>query len=157
MPFGPSTAPTFWNLFLLTTLPEKWNFFFDDIVAAISTIEEYKLALDSLFKWCYKYNLTLHIPKSDFYVQSISLLGYNISLNKIKPNIKSSQKVLNLKKPTNVKELQALLGCINYHRKFIPYLADITYPLNVLLRTKTKVIKESKSIRCRLDSWWQYL
>ena len=29
MPFGPSTAPTFWNLFLMSTLPEFWQFFFD--------------------------------------------------------------------------------------------------------------------------------
>ena len=43
---------------------------------------------------------------------------------------------MNLKKPTNLKELQSLLGIINYHRKFIKDLAMIAAPLNKLLRRK---------------------
>ena len=125
----------------MTTLKKPWNYFFDDIIAGINNYLEYEEALENIFKYCYKYQLTIHIAKSDFYVDEVSLLGYNISYNSITANIKSKKKILNLSKPTNVKELQSLLGIINYHRKFIKDLAKIAAPLNKLLRKKIIVEK----------------
>lgn len=42
--------------------------------------------------------------------------------------------VKNLKEPTNVKELQSILGMYNYMRDFIPNMADLTAPLRILLK-----------------------
>ena len=105
MPFGPTSAPTEWNLFLMTTLKKPWNYFFDDIIAGINNYTEYEEALENIFKYCYKHQLTIHIAKSDFYVDQVSLLGYNISYNSITANIKSKKKILNLSKPSNVQRI----------------------------------------------------
>ena len=129
--------------FLLTTLPKPWLFFFDDICIGVNTKDEFKSALISLFKWAYQYNLTIHIKKSDFFTETIDLLGYTISYNKISPSVKSQDNVLQLTKPKNVKQLQSLLGTINYQRRFIPELAKYCLPLNKLLRNKkVPVIKK---------------
>jgi len=42
--------------------------------------------------------------------------------------------VKRLKNPKNVKELQSVLGLINYYRKFIPKAADLILPLSQLLK-----------------------
>ncbi len=42
--------------------------------------------------------------------------------------------------PTNVKQLQALLGKVNYYNKFIKGYSTITAPLNALLRKGAKFI-----------------
>lgn len=43
----------------------------------------------------------------------------------------------NLKKPDNKKAVQRLLGSVNYLRKFIPNLSELTSPLRQLLQNKT--------------------
>lgn len=42
--------------------------------------------------------------------------------------------ILELKSPINLKELQSVLGMINYLRAFIPNMADIVEPIRALLR-----------------------
>lgn len=42
--------------------------------------------------------------------------------------------ILSIKSPQNKKELQVFLGMVNYLRKFVPKLADIVSPLQMLLK-----------------------
>ena len=138
-PYGLKQIPSLFNLILMTYLPKPWISYFDDIVANVDTLEEYEEAIDALFKWCYKMNVTLHIPKSDWYVKELDILGYKISQNAILPNSKAVENVLSLTKPENKNQLQALLGVINYIRKFIPDLARYLVPMNKLLRKTASI------------------
>ena len=41
-------------------------------------------------------------------------------------------------RPENQKQLKSFLGMIQYYSKFIPYISTLLYPMNQLLRKKTK-------------------
>ena len=47
---------------------------------------------------------------------------------------KKLKAILEAPKPQNVQELRSFLGLINYYGKFLPNLATMLHPLNVLLR-----------------------
>ena len=138
-PYGLKQIPSLFNLILMTSLPKPWVSYFDDIVCSVDTLEEFDDAIEELFKWCYSMNVTLHIPKSDWYVKELDILGYKISQNAILPNNKAVKNVLSLTKPENKNQLQALLGVINYIRKFIPNLARYLVPMNKLLRKTASI------------------
>jgi hypothetical protein len=46
--------------------------------------------------------------------------------------------IINLKEPQNKKELQSILGIINYLRKYIPNLAEVSNPLRELLKSNVE-------------------
>ena len=46
--------------------------------------------------------------------------------------------IINLKEPQNKKELQSILGMINYLRKYIPNLAEVSNPLRELLKSNVE-------------------
>ena len=133
-PYGVKQIPTLFNLILLLYLPKPWVSYFDDCVCGVNTILEFQIALEALFEFCYRFNITLHIPKSDWFVKELTVLGYKISHNSILPSTKSVENVLNLTRPKDKTELQALLGTINYIRKFLPNLSRYLVPLSKLLR-----------------------
>jgi hypothetical protein len=69
---------------------------------------------------------------------SIEYLGHKIDKEGIHP---SEEKVKSLKLapvPTNVSELKAFLGLVNFHGKFIKNLSSLLHPLNHLLRKDVK-------------------
>jgi len=61
-------------------------------------------------------------------------LGLKFSEKGVEPDEDRIKAILELKSPTNLKELQSLLGMVNYLKAFIPNMADIVEPTRVLLK-----------------------
>ena len=146
-PYGVKQVPTLFNMFLMLHLPKPWISYFDDCVCGVNTLPEFEYAVEVLFQFCYKFNITLHIPKSDWFVKELVVLGYRVSLNTILPSTKSVENVLHLTKPNSKTELQALLGVINYIRKFIPNLSKYLVPMSKLLRKTAKPVFKTEKPR----------
>ena len=66
----------------------------------------------------------------------VDYLGHTITQSGIKPQIRKISTVLNLKEPTNVKELRSFIGLVNYYRDFIPQRNHILAPLTSLTSPK---------------------
>lgn len=67
----------------------------------------------------------------------------------MKPDDYKIEAIKNLKNPQNKKELQSILGAINYLRGFIPNLSEVTAPLRDLLKNNTSWLwteRQSKAL-----------
>ena len=68
----------------------------------------------------------------------VDYLGYRISSAGLQPLPDKVMAITEAPTPTNVQELRAFLGLINYYGKFINQLSTLAYPLNQLLCKGTK-------------------
>jgi len=66
-----------------------------------------------------------------------------ISKSGIKKEPKKIEAVQKMPRPTNITELRAFIGLVNYYGRFIKNLSNILHPLNKLLKKNT-VFKWSK-------------
>lgn len=82
--------------------------------------------------------MTLNKDKCIFAATEIQFLGHIFSQNGMKLDNDKVNAIKNLKKPANKKELQRLLGMVNYLNKFIPNLSSITEPMRQLLSKNTE-------------------
>ena len=70
-----------------------------------------------------------------FKCTSVPLFGENISQNGIKPDPQKIKALMEMPPPQNIKELQVLLGIINYSGKFSS-IASICEPLRMLMSSR---------------------
>ena len=73
-------------------------------------------------------------PKCQFFQKSVEYLGQVVSSEGTSLSRRKIQAILNVTPPTDVSELQSFLGMVNHYGKFIKFLADLSAPLNRLLR-----------------------
>ena len=74
----------------------------------------------------------MKLSKCKFYKHSIGFLGYIVSNKGIRPDPSKVELVKEWPKPTNIKDIQAFLGLVNYYRKFIEGFLGIATPLTKL-------------------------
>ena len=60
---------------------------------------------------------------------SVRYMGHLLTADGLKADPKKVKAVLNMPKPTNVKEIQRLVGFVNYLAKFLPQLSTVCEPL----------------------------
>ncbi|GBO09375.1 Transposon Ty3-G Gag-Pol polyprotein, partial [Araneus ventricosus] len=113
------------------------NYFDDIIVYSSSELEHWK-HLKTIFEIREKENIKLKLSKCAFAQTKISFLGYEIEQGKVSPNNANIETIKKLQPPTNIKELQRLLGSVNVYNKFIPQYAKLRYPLNQVLKKDVK-------------------
>ena len=71
-------------------------------------------------------------------LNEVEHLGHIIDKHGIRVNVSKVEAIKNAPAPTNVKQLQSFIGCINYYSKFIPNMASICKPLYALLEKSSE-------------------
>ena len=71
-------------------------------------------------------------------------MGHLLMADGLKADPEKVKAVLNMPKPTNVKEVQRLVGFVNYLAKFLPQLSTIREPLRKLICKDNKWMWESQ-------------
>jgi len=144
MPFGLTGAPaTFQKLMncILTGLQGVDCFvYLDDIVIYARSLEEHENRLRKVLTVLRANTLKLQTEKCQFLKREIIYLGHKCSEKGVLPDPSKVKCVEDIPPPRNVKELQSVLGFLNYYRKFIKNAAEISLPLNKLLRKEEKFI-----------------
>ena len=74
--------------------------------------------------------------KCAFFVQAGDFLGFVVHKKGIEINQNKTKAIVGTKAPTSKKELQSLLGKINFLRRFISNLSGRTQAFSLLLRLK---------------------
>ncbi|CAC5389753.1 unnamed protein product [Mytilus coruscus] len=72
--------------------------------------------------------------KCKFATRKIKYLGHIISKDGIRVNPKNTERVENLRRLTNAKQVKSFLGMANYYRKFVKDYTYIAAPLSKLLK-----------------------
>src|SRR4051812_20676111 len=97
-------------------------------------ISDLKETFDNLWK----YNMMLNPKKCIFRVPAGKLLGFIISQRGIKVNPEKIKAILNINRPTCLKDIQRLTGCVVAVSRFVSRLGEKALPLYKLLKKAYK-------------------
>jgi len=118
--------------------------YIDDIVVKSSSEKDHIDNLQRSFERMRKYGLKMHPLKCAFGVRASDFLGFVVHKKGIEINQNKTKAILETKPPSKKKELQSLLGKINFFRRFISNLSGRTKVFSPLLRLKKEYVFESK-------------
>lgn len=136
LPFGLVSSPEVFMKFNNKCFGdiEDIVIYMDDILIASTDEESHLKTLHRLFNRALELNIKFNYDKFQFMTNEIKYLGHIFNSQGCQPDPDRISSVLKLKPPTNVKELQSILGFFGYLREFIPNMAEITNPLRILLK-----------------------
>ena len=97
--------------------------YINNMVVKSKTSDELIADLKETFTNLKKYRWKLNPSKCIFGVPSGILLGYIVSARGIEPNPDKVSAITNMKRPTCVKDIQKLTGCMAALNRFISHLS----------------------------------
>lgn len=136
LPFGVSNAPEEFqrvNTSIFSDIPGL-IIYFDDILIATETEKEHDEVLNKVLERARSSNLKFNPNKFQYKTNKVTFLGFEFDKNGMKIDPQRIKAIESLENPCNKKELQRILGMLNYIRNFIPNFADLTSNLRTLLK-----------------------
>jgi len=91
-------------------------------------------SLRLMLDMCCRYQIALNLKKFLFYVPFGILLGHVVCKKGLMVDPAKITVIVNLEAPRSVKQLREMLGHTRYYRNFIKAYAQITTPLEKLLK-----------------------
>ena len=111
--------------------------YIDDILVTGEDDKEHMTNLTKVFDRLHSYGVRLK-NKCFFMQPSVEYLGYLVDAEGLHATPQKVDAIVHAPRPKNTQELRSFLGLANYYGKFIRNLAEITHPLNTLLRKNTR-------------------
>ncbi|XP_016335635.1 uncharacterized protein K02A2.6-like [Sinocyclocheilus anshuiensis] len=157
LPFGVASAPAIFQRTIEGLLQGLTHVavYLDDILITGVTDEEHLQTLDAVLTRLQGAGLRLKRDKCEFLQKEVRYLGHLVDAQGLHPLKDKVQALTEAPCPTNVTELKAYLGLLNYYNKFLPNVSSILAPLHMLLRkdtkwtwgeSQTKAFKKSKEL-----------
>ncbi|KAK2406377.1 hypothetical protein QL285_042113 [Trifolium repens] len=144
MPFGLKNAGATYqramNLIFHEYIDTFMQVYIDDIVVKSSSKVDHLDHLKKSFEKMRKYGLKMNPLKCAFCVNAGDFLGFVVHKKGIEINQNKTKAIMETKSPTTKKQLQSLLGKINFLRRFISNLSGKAQPFSPLLRLKKEDI-----------------
>ena len=107
--------------------------YLNDVIVFDSDAVAHVRTILSLFERLRKHNLKLSPSKARLSATDAKFLGHSISPAGLHPNVETVSALTNLSMPSDVKQVVALMGSVNYYRKYLPDLSKRLRPMNALL------------------------
>lgn len=161
MPQGFKNSPAIFqrnmNIIFNDLIEKNCLIYIDDILVFGETVEEHDESLKLVLNRIKEYGLQENLEKRKEKKEIIQFLGYELSLNKIKPLFSRAQGIIDYPKPKNKKALQRFLGMLNYDRAFIKNITEILKPLYDLLQKDFKFVWSENAIKSfdEIKSRWK--
>lgn len=146
LPFGVKPAAAIFQKTIEILLKNMTNVtnYIDDIVVTGKNLDEHVRNLRIVLKKLQTAGLKLNIDKCAFFQKKISYLGFNIDQSGLSKNKSQIESVVSAPVPSNITELRAFIGMVNYYSRFISNYAHKMAPLYELLQ-KEKDFKWNNS------------
>ena len=109
--------------------------YIDDIVIFSKSTEEHAEHLAQVLQRLDEAGLKVKASKTHIGLKQVSLLGYVVDSQGIRPDAHKVQAIEQIPPPRTRRELQSFLGVVNYYRQCVPDLALICEPLYALRKT----------------------
>jgi hypothetical protein len=110
--------------------------YIDDVVVKSKSVEEHLEDLRQVLERTRRFGLRMNPKKCAFGVSAGQFLGFLVHERGIEIGLKSQEAVKTMVPPTTKKELQQLIGKINFIRRFISNLSGRLEPFMELLKIK---------------------
>jgi hypothetical protein len=125
------------NLIFHDMLHKFMEVYIDDVVVKSQTFKEHIECLEKAFLRMRRHQLKMNPLKCAFGVKASNFLGFLVHNRGIEIDKNKAKAIMQAKPPTNKKELQRLLGQINFLRRFISNVAGRTKAFSPLLKLKS--------------------
>ena len=122
MPQGSSASPG-WFVKAINEVIKDLNqvaAYLDDVIVFSSDPVEHVRTISSLFERLRKHNLKLSLSKTRLGATDATFLGHSVSPAGLRPNAEKVSALTNIPMPTDVKQVRALMGVVNYYGNFFP-------------------------------------
>ena len=124
--------------YTLIGLKNTHCFLDDNLIVSKRSLEEHKNYVMKCLQRLDDENLRIQLPKCHFGKLEIDWPGYHNSQSGISPLESKTSAILTVEAPKTLKKLRSFLGSVHYIGKFIPNLAQISYPFRRLLKKSSK-------------------
>lgn len=143
--FGLSAAPELFQKVMDVIFADfPWLIvFIDDILIPAKNAEELTVRTKMVYDRLEQYNVLLNSEKVEANVKELEFLGYFITEKGITVSRSKLDAIERMQPPKSAEEVRSFLGLINFVHRFIPNLATLTHPLNLLTRKGTPFVWES--------------
>jgi len=136
---SPATFQVMMNEILRDLINEgKVVAFVDDVLVGMKTEERHDEIVEEILKRLEENNLYIKLDKCVWKARKIGFLGVVIGPDGIEMKKEKVEGVLSWSQPKNVKDVRKFLGLANYYRRFIKDFAQVTRPMNMLMRKDEK-------------------
>lgn len=131
LPFGLTNAPAQFSRFMANVtkgLPHV-VFYIDDLAVASTSIEEHMSDLVALADRLAEHGLIINRSKLQLGLDGAHILGHTLVKGRLYISPDKQARLATWADPSNLKELQRLVGFCNYLRNWVPHFAEIAQPL----------------------------
>lgn len=140
LPFGIASAPAIFQALMDKVLEGIPNVgcYIDDVIVTGSSKQDCYNSVTKVLRRLRDYNITLKEEKCEFFRDSVVYLGHKVSAEGIYPTSTKIKAIRDAPEPTNITELRAYLGLLNFYAKFLRNFATVAEPLYSLLKKEHK-------------------
>ena len=139
LPYGVSVAPAIFQSVMdriLHNLPVAC--YLDDILISAPTVEEHDVLVEKVLQRLQDAGIHLHQEKCHFGQRQVEYLGHLIDATGIHPTNNKVRAIKEAPVPSDITQLRAFVGLLNYYGKFIPQVATHMTPLYKLMEKDHK-------------------
>lgn len=138
MPFGLTNAPATFQKSMNTVLGDILDRFvivyLDDILIFSRTKEEHEEHVRQVLQRLREAKFYAKLSKCEFFLPSVEFVGFRVAHGQIEMLPDKVKTVTEWPTPTNLTELRSFLGLVQFYRRFIRQLANLSLPLTCLLK-----------------------
>ncbi|XP_059201274.1 uncharacterized protein K02A2.6-like [Centropristis striata] len=154
LPFGISSAPSIFQRIMENIMKDlPVVVFLDDLLIMGRSEEDHLHNLQRVLQRLQENGLRVKCSKCEFGKTQLEYLGHVLDERGIHPSEEKVRAIHEAPAPTNVKELQAFLGLLNYYGRFLPQQSTVLAPLYRLLRGdvvwKWTDAEQSAFVKCK--------
>lgn len=131
---APATFQRVMHLVLRGLTWDKVLVYLDDVIILGRSYEESLINLELVLLRFRAHGLKLKPKKCSLFCSEVRFLGRSVSRDGVAITNAHVQCVLDWPSPRNIKELEKFLGFVNYHRDFVPNMAEILSPITQLTK-----------------------
>ncbi|ADE05995.1 pol [Squirrel monkey simian foamy virus] len=137
LPQGFLNSPALFTADVVDLLKEipNVNVYVDDIYVSTETINQHFQVLDKIFQKLLQAGYVVSLKKSNLCRYEVTFLGFTISKYGRGLTEEFQEKLRNISPPNSLKQLQSILGLLNFARNFIPNFSELIKPLYELIST----------------------
>lgn len=142
MSFGTKTACAHFQAVMSKTLQgcQGTACFYDDILVTGGTEAEHLTNLRSVFAKLLDAGFRLNLAKCAFFQRRIKYLGHIIDKDGLRKDEEKVEAIKRAPAPTNVNEVKAFVGLVNFYGRFLPNLAQLLSSFHKLPRKDEKFV-----------------
>jgi hypothetical protein len=141
MPFGMKNAPTIFSRVVIVSFKEFIHQFLEEYLddwTVYSLLKDHVEVLRLMLERCMQCQISLNIKKCIFGTPFGIFLRHIVCKQGLLVDPSKIPVIVNLQPPKLVRQLRETLGHIGYYRKFIKVYAQITVPMEKLLKKDTR-------------------